>query len=264
MHRRALLIALVCAVLAVSLFALYLRQYEKESSGGERVRVLVALRALERGQPLSEDALTFREVPQAYVEDRSIRASDKTKVVGLRVGGLVQAQQTLMWTDLAAASEDRRDLSALVSPGRRAMTTRFRDDGASSMVRPGDYVDVIGVLSPGGFGSEARTASVLLQRVLVLAVGSSMSADPPGDPKFLNDSRGQLTLSVTLQEAQLLAAAAERSTLSVALRNVDDGQTMDRIPDVGPRRPNEPRTDDAVAARRSGPTELPSTGESAP
>src|SRR5262245_51768931 len=153
MYRRALLIAFACAVVAVTLFVLYLKKFEQESSGGERVRVLVALRPIERGKPVTDDALAVREVPQAYVEDRAVREVDKPKVVGLRVGGLVQAQQTLMWTDLAVASEERRELSALVQPGRRAVTTHFRNEVAGALVRPGDYVDVINVTSrPGASG----------------------------------------------------------------------------------------------------------------
>lgn len=231
MYRRALLTALACAAVAVTLFVLYLKHYEQEASGGERVRLLVALRPLERGKQVTEDALGVREVPQAYVEDRSIREVDKAKILGLRVGGLVQAQETLLWTDLTVASEDRRDLSALVQPGRRATTLRLRDDGTGSMVRPGDYVDVLGVVAANGAASEARSASVLLQRVLVLATGDSTSSDgldaKPGDPRL-----GRLTVSVTLPESQLLAIAAERGTLSVVLRNPEDGHATEHAPDV--------------------------------
>lgn len=229
MYRRALLIALSCAVLSVSLFVLYLKRFEIESSGGERVRVLAVLRPLERGQQLTEDALTIREIPQAYVEDRAIREADKNKVLGLRLGGLVQAQQTLMWTDLAVASEEHRDLSSLVQPGRRAVSIEFRADGTGSMVRPGDYVDVIGLVETA---SDDRTARVLLQRVLVLAVGNSVVADPTLDLKQPSRASGQLTLSVTLQEAQVLALASEQGTLSVALRGPEDNHKADRVPDV--------------------------------
>jgi len=232
MYRRALLIALICAMVAVGLFLLYLKRYEQEASGGERVRLLVALHPLERGKPVTEDALGVREVPLAYVEDRSIRESDKTKILGLRVGGLVQAQETLLWTDLAVASEEHRDLSALVQPGRRATTLHLRDDGTGSMVRPGDYVDVIGVVAANGSPADARAASVLLQRVLVLATGNSTSLDSFDAKPADGRAGGQLTVSVALPEAQLLALAAERGSLSVVLRSPEDGHGADRVPDV--------------------------------
>ena len=91
--------------------------------------------------------LSTRDVPQAYVEDRAIKEVDKPKILGLAVGTTVQAQQTLMWTDLATANEERRDLSALIVPGSRAVSIKTRrEDASAAMVKPGDYVDVIAVL----------------------------------------------------------------------------------------------------------------------
>lgn len=261
MHRRALLIALACAAVAATLFALYVKRYEQEASGGERVRLLVALQPLERGKQVTEDALGVREVPQAYVEDRSIREADKAKILGLRVGSLVQPQETLLWTDLAVTSEDRRDLSSLVQPGRRATTLHLREEGTGSMVRPGDYVDVIGVVAANA-ASDARSASVLLQRVMVLASGNSMSADAPLDSKGGESRFGQLTLSVTLPEAQLLAIAAERGTLSVVLRNPEDGPSAERIPEVTlASLANVPAR---LSTQKAAPTELRSSGDPRP
>ena len=201
-YRRALLVALACAVAAVSLFVLYLKQYERESSGGEPVRVLVVLRALETGAQITEDSLGVKDVPQAYVEDRAIRESDKNRVLGLRVGGLVQPPQTLMWSDLSVTSEERRDLSSLVQPGRRAVTISFDNNSTmAALLRPGDSVDVIAV---GDGRGDNRAAKALLQNVLVLAVGSSTGADGRGlgDAPRHELREGDLTLSVTLPEAQ--------------------------------------------------------------
>jgi pilus assembly protein CpaB len=251
MYRRALLVALACAVAAVSLFVLYLKQYERESSGGEPVRVLVLLHALEAGAQITDEALGTKDVPQAYVEDRAVRESDKNRVLGLRVGGLVQAQQTLMWSDLSVTSEERRELSTLVQPGRRAVTISFKNGTMAALVRPGDSVDVIAVSDARSDSS--RTAKVLLQNVLVLAVGSSTAAErTDGPPRELRE--GDLTLSVTLADAQQLALARERGDLSVAVRNVDDAQIAERAPDPGSD------TLRAVAERAAGPSEIKSLG----
>jgi pilus assembly protein CpaB len=250
MYRRALLVALACAVAAVSLFVLYLKQYERESSGGEPVRVLVVLHALEAGAQITDDALGVKDIPQAYVEDRAVRESDKNRVLGLRVGGLVQAQQTLMWSDLSVTSEERRDLSTLVQPGRRAVTISFKNGTMAALLRPGDSVDVIAVAEARG---EGRVAKVLLQNVLVLAVGNSTAADGKVDAQQRELREGDLTLSVTLAEAQQLALARERGDLSVAVRNVDDAQVTERAPDPG--------SDTARAvAERAGPSEIKSLG----
>lgn len=253
MYRRALLVALGCAIAAVSLFVLYLKQYERESSGGEPVAVLVVLRALEAGAQITDDALGVKNVPQAYVEDRAVRASDKNRVLGLRVGGLVQPPQTLMWTDLSVTSEERRELSTLVRPGRRAVTISVKNGSAATLVRPGDAVDVIAIGEGRGDG---RAAKILLQNVLVLAVAGKTAVDPrEGSGRELRE--GDLTLSVTLSEAQQLALASERGELSVAVRNVDDAQITERAPEPGAETAR-------VVAERAGPSEIKSLGQVMP
>ena len=237
MNRRALFIALVVGVLGLVLLVLYQRRFELEASGGEKIRLLMAVKRVERGKPITEDAIAVREIPLAYVDDRAIRESEKNKIIGLKVGTTVKEQQLLLWTDLTA-NDEHKDLSSLVLPGYRAVSIRAsRDEGSISMIRPGDYVDVIGVLgsTPAALsgGGDANNAVVLLQRVLVLAAGGETTAEHVEDEKksgFGNDS--VLTLSLTLTEAQLIALAAERGRLAVAVRHPDDQQRTQGIPDV--------------------------------
>ena len=261
MNRAAFFIALLLAAAGAVLLVLYLRRYEQEASGGSRVAVVVAVKPIERGKPLTEDLLATREIPQAYVEDRAIKASEKAKVLGLKIATPLQAQEIIMWTDLVIASDEQRDLSSLVQPGNRAMTIRLPpDDTSVSLIRPGDYVDVLNVL-PQGTG-DARTAVVLLQRVLVLAIGLETTNDArPQDAQKQNMRAPLLTLSVNLQEAQLLALGAEKGRLSVALRNPDDQRVADRVPDL----PSSALVDSNVRGavqniRRNGPVRLEGQG----
>jgi pilus assembly protein CpaB len=234
MNRRALFIALVVGILGVFLLLLYQRRFEAEASGGEKVKLLIALKQIDRGKPITEDAIATREVPQAYVEERAIKEIDKAKVLNLKVGNLVRAQQTLMWTDLVTATEEQRDLASMVQPGYRAVSIRTaREESSTQLIRPGDYVDVIGVFG-GGFnspGDDKEAAVVLLQRVLVVASGASTQSEGPKDQNaYAGDPL--LTLSLTLPEAQILALAADRGRIAVALRNPDDQRTAERLPDI--------------------------------
>ncbi|RYZ05489.1 MAG: Flp pilus assembly protein CpaB [Myxococcales bacterium] len=236
MNKRAFLISLVMALLGTALLLLYLRKFERDVSGGELVELLMVQKPLERGKVLTEDMLTTRSVPLAYVEDRAIKAAERSKVLGLQTSVALYPQQTLMWTDLAITTEDR-DLSSLIQPGKRAIAVRAStgqdDTRGNQLIRPGDYVDVIATFH-GNAGDSEQSSAVLLQRVLVLAVGTETQAASDAktrdEPSWKRDK--QLTLSLSLPEAQLLSLASERGRLSVAVRPPNDPGTLDDLPDL--------------------------------
>ncbi len=239
MNRRALLIALTLALLGAGLLMLYMRRYEVEMSGGERVELLTVLKPIERGTKVTEDMLSSRSVPAAYVEDRAVKAVERSKVLGLETATSLGPQQTLMWTDLAITTEDR-DLSSLVQPGKRGVTVRastgIDSTQGNALIHPGDYVDVIATMEPEGVAEAAHqgSAAVLLQRILVLAVGQDTQGVKGSDSKHEASAQRDklLTLSLSLPEAQLLALALERGRLSVAVRNAKDPAVENDIPDM--------------------------------
>lgn len=240
MNRRALLVSLVLALLGSALLVLYMRRFERDMSGGEAVELLTLLKPVERGKTITDDVLGTRSVPLAYVEDRAIKAAERSKVLGLETSVPLYPQQLLMWTDLAITTEDR-DLSSLVQPGKRGFTVRAGtgsdDTRGNALIRPGDYVDVIATMRNEGDGiANADPASVvLLQRVLVLAVGSETQATG-NDATKRDSSYAQrdklLTLSLTLSEVQLLTLALDRGRLSVAVRPPEDPSVQTEIPDM--------------------------------
>jgi pilus assembly protein CpaB len=240
--RRALLLSLGFGALSAVLAGYLLHRYEREVSGGERVLVLRAIKPIERGALLGDDALVTESVPASFVEARAVHAVDMPKVRGVRTASALEPQDTLLWTDLAV-SQERRDLSALIQPGSRAVTIHAEVAGASAegaLIRPGDYVDVLANLAPsdGALGDKSNklTSVLLLQRILVLAVGSIT------DPQAMRAALAQpnnntlegapLTMSLKVEEAQLLALAQERGKLSVLLRQPDDARIIEAAPEL--------------------------------
>jgi pilus assembly protein CpaB len=263
MNRKVLIVAALVGVLGAFLLMAYLRRFELEASGGALVNVLAARKQIEPGTVVTEELLTTQKIPQAYVESRAVRESEKAKIVGLRMSTPVQAQQTVMWTDLAITSDDRRDLSALVQPGMRAVGVRAsNDDKSFALIHPGDRVDVIGTLPQTG-SPDTRVSTVLLQNVLVLAVGLDTGNDSAPSADKRHDRELLLHLSLNLPEAQLVALAAEKGRISVALRNPDDVRVTDGIADLSSKILTDPKDRKAVQdGRRSpgAPVKLPSQG----
>lgn len=225
MKLRPILLGVLAALLGVVLQLLYMRRFEEEASGGAKIDLLVAAQSIERGKPVTAEMLAVRSVPQAYVDDRAIRAADREKILNLRAVSKVPASQTLAWTDLIASTDDQRDLSTLVQPGNRAMPVRVQFEDSLQLIRPGDFVDVLGV------DAEGKYARVLLQRVLVLATGLDTTIERSTDKRASLRS-SLLTMSVSLQEAQLLTLAQAVTRLVVVVRNADDPRVQEAPPDV--------------------------------
>lgn len=235
MNRKAFFAASVLAIISVTLLLLYMRRFEREKSGGELIELLVVVKPIEREAVIKDDMLSTRQVPIAYVETRAVRALDRAKVIGLPTAASLEPQQTLMWTDLAINTE-HRDLSSLVQPGKRALTVLAggsSDREGHPLIRPGDYVDVI--LTMADATTEQRTSVVLLQRILVLAVGTDtdLIGKKAGTASAnARETDKALTLSLNLQEAQLLALAMGQGVLSVAVRPPDEPTIVEDAPDI--------------------------------
>lgn len=257
MNLRALAFAFVVAAVSGTLLVLYLRKLEVETSGGSPVRVLMAVKPIDPGAPLTDDMLVVRAIPQAYVESRAIRESDRARVLGLKMETPVKAQQTLMWTDLALATDDRRYLSDLVQPGMRAVPIRGTgEDHSFSLIRPGDRVDVVANL-PDPAVDHGRVAVLVAQNLLVLAVGLEMGGESTAQSAC--DRRDVLTLSATVQQSQQLSLAQERGKISVVVKPRTEATVLESVADMPVKQlfgsPDRPRGT-VAAASPSGPVLL--------
>jgi pilus assembly protein CpaB len=105
------------------------------------------------------------------------------------------------------------------------MPIRVQFEELLTLIRPGDFVDLISIDADG------RQASVLLQRVLVLATGLETALTREGGDK--RQARANLlTVSVSLQEAQLLGLAQTVGRVTAVVRNTGDPRVMEAPPDV--------------------------------
>jgi pilus assembly protein CpaB len=235
MKLRALFVSLLVGALTVILLGAYMKRLEVETSGGTPVRVLVAVKPIEPGTVLTAEMVATRPVPQAFVESRAVKQGDLSRVIGLKVETGIKPQQTLLWTDLAVASDDRRQLSALVQPGMRAVGIRSGSgDRYFANIRPGDRVDVVANV-PGARDDKDRIAVLVAQNVLVLAVGlDTGGASDAIATRAPATDRGELvlTVGVNMQQLQQISLAQERGKLTVGLRNPDDARPLEGVSDM--------------------------------
>ena len=119
MNRTAMVVAVAVALLGFLLLAIYVRQFRIEAAGGRPVELLAMRRDAEIGEPLTEQMLVVRALPEAYVEDRHVQASDLPRVLGVKLSADLQASQSLLWRDLTTATRER--ITALMfAPGGKS------------------------------------------------------------------------------------------------------------------------------------------------
>ena len=247
MNTKAIMAAVGAAVLGIVMLGLYMQRFEDEASGGEPINVLTALQDIPLGIALTADMVGSRELPASYLEDRHITVADEERVMGVRVVSGIRAGESILWTDLATTTDTSRDLSSLVRNGMRAITIQA-DQSATfgGLVRPGDRVDVLMTLTRPSTGTtitldEDRVTIALLQNLLVLAAGQDTGALQRATaraPTQMND----VTLSTTVEQAQLLAFSQQRGRLTLLLRHPDDITVIEGLP--------ETTTDDIIEPER--------------
>ncbi|MGI4788009.1 MAG: Flp pilus assembly protein CpaB [Janthinobacterium lividum] len=158
-------------------------------------------------------SITLRDVPEGASRTRSDFVG-KVSLQAIGAGDVV--------TQSVVAPSASLGMAFALPPSLRAVTVATDPaDGVDLFVRPEDHVDILATDEPGSGPAEART---VLQNVLLLAVGSQTSPDPPSAASSAPASgAAHVTVAVTPSQAQALVLAAARGHLHLALRAIDDG-----------------------------------------
>jgi pilus assembly protein CpaB len=230
MKLRALGISVGVALAGALLLFVSMRRFREQTAGGAPIAVVVVTQDVPPGTVLTEEMLGMRAIPQSYVEERQIEASEARSLIGLRTIASVGAGQSLLWTDLDQALEGGAALSGIVGSGMRAVTIRVAAGSAfDGLLRAGDRVDVLHTIERDG----ARVTSSLLQNALVLAVGGVMARQTEEASTGCSQLvANRVTVAVSLDQGQVLFHAGELGELHLALRNPDDIAVVDGLPET--------------------------------
>ncbi len=189
------------------------------SAAPQAVMVVVAARDIPARTLLSAGAMRLRSVPVSDVPPGA--AKSPSVFIGKVSAQPIPAGAALTASAVSVPSA-ALGMAFALPPSLRAVTVATDPaDGVDLFVRPEDHVDVLATDEPGSGPAEART---VLQNVLLLAVGSQTSPDPPPDaPTAPAGGAAHVTVAVTPVQAQALVLAAARGHLHLALRAINDG-----------------------------------------
>ena len=254
---RKFLFSLLGAVLC-GLIAIWIAQRiiikGKEQDPNNFTKVLVATSTITPGTTITDKMVKLVEVRKNTFPSGA--TSDLNLVVGKQVRSEIVANDYVLPQRLAKTNESA--VLGLLSEGDRAMAIRV--DEASSIAgfaNPGNYVDVVAVLSPGG-GSK-QVSKVIAQNLKILANNQS-TAEINGPATKLG---GTVTLAVTQAQAAVLTLAMREGNLHLIGRNQSD-HGLSVPPEVvvndlnqTPREPSTPKLPPAQTVNYQIPTPAP-------
>ena len=243
-NRGLILLGLFLGLLSAVLVVVYLSQAGEggggEVSGAEVTTVVVASQDIAAGSRIIEGMVKTKEIAIDTVLAGVF--SDTEGVIGqvARVP-LVAGEQVITTkvtaTGAAIADGENPPLAFVIPEGKRAVSIQVSNViGASGLIRPGDYVDVILALQiqvGSGDGSQNQIAQTILQNVLVLSVDQDVTravvsegeaAPVVGDGTDVNPEATTVTLAVSPAHGEVLTVAEACATprLALALRGFGD------------------------------------------
>jgi len=208
-----LVVALLAGVLAIVLASRWL-QAQAGAGQMDTADVVVSVVDVPVGTALLPTQLRVAKWPVDTVPAGAFPSIDAVK--GRVLTSSLQKGEPILARRLAAEGS-KGGLTALLQPGRRAMTVRVNDVvGVAGFALPGTYVDVLVNTQEdqGPDGKNRVISKIVLERMLVLAVAQDVEQDG-GKPQLAN----AVTLEVTPEQAERLDLARSVGALSLVLRN---------------------------------------------
>lgn len=247
--RAKLLLSLVLGLLAVFLVYVYVRGLERQLyEEVDMQNVIVTRAAIAAGTAIDQSAIQRVAVPRKYRQPQTFptieEVAGRVAVVPIAAGTQVSGS---MLADAGAEA-----LSFEVPRGRRAVAITVTDDtGVGGLIRPGNFVDIIGTFEFGRpvamqngrmtYADERTEVRTMLQNVFVVAVNKELrrervqseTAASGGTAPPRERTLRTVTLLVEPKVVQELILAQNVGDLTLSLRSsLDD--TAVQLPFLDP------------------------------
>jgi pilus assembly protein CpaB len=225
----SLLLAFVAAAIVWNVIKNSQQQIKEAQKPKETVPVIIAVRDLYMGLPISPDDVVVRNIiPEMVPRDQTF--PELEKVLGRTPRERILANEPIREERLASATAGV-GLNAIVTPGKRAMTVATDTETAvAGLLQAGNFVDVIVTIKPEdptAVGAK-YVAETILQEIKILAVGSNLGGNSAKEEEAKDAKKKKeaskkmkpsITVELTPEEAEKLALAQTRGEIHVVLRS---------------------------------------------
>lgn len=179
MNTRAFTLALLISFLAMFMVYTYIEDQEnsiKQRYGTERT-VVVAKTDIKELELIDDSKLAVKSVPQNFVSPGAFTNQKELENTVATVPILKGEQITKPRVTYPGA---KTGLSRQVSVGKRAIAIGINEiQGVSKLIKPGDRVDIIAGIDYAAGRPDKKKTQTVLQDVLVLSTGMSMTNSIP-------------------------------------------------------------------------------------
>lgn len=234
-----LIIAGVCGLIAVVLINTYIQQKTEEArkkavfTQQSLTTVVVAKQDIPSGTVIKDTMLKEEKVYKDMLQPRAATSIDRV-VEKIAIAPIAKGEQVLL--NKVTISEEVTSLSMKVPAGKRAITIPVDNiSSVGGMIRPGDHVDIIGMVPTQGLSAEGKTVTQmttmpLFQDVLVLAVGQEITGSVAVKKEEAKALSTAITFALSPQEANLIAFVQEQGKVRLVLRSPGDTQVQPPAP----------------------------------
>ena len=216
----AILFGLTAAILTYT----YLSNLKKTIDTTEYVEIVVAKQVIPEKTVITANMLEHRKIPSKYKHSNEVlelrEVVGRISLVNFTVG------QSIFNNQIVERGDYKEGLAYMIPDGKRAMSVPVDEvSGVSGLIRPGDKVDIISVISIDITDNQSKPHSLaVLQDIEVLAIGKALTIRTGENAQNPVDAK-TVTLAVSLEESIQLQMANQRGTINLLLRSpIDDSK----------------------------------------
>ena len=220
-----IILAVILALLATGMCYFYLQNAVEKADQTEKAQVVQARVEIPKDTNITKEMVELVKVPVDSIHSRALRSLDD--VVGkIALDAIISGEQVLQ-DRLVKEGDTKAGLPYQIPAGKRAITVAVDEVAAVGWhLQPGDHVDILGIVTAG---EQGKSSVVVLQDVLVLAVGKNMQVTREQGTEATIEVK-TVTLAVTLQEARPLMLVNEEGKMRFALRSPVDHERQTIVP----------------------------------
>jgi pilus assembly protein CpaB len=190
------------------------------------VQVVVARQDMQRGAPVTTDAMAVRDLPRDMVGANVVVPDNFEQYIGVHLAQPIKAGEPLL--TYALESSDVATFAQRVKTGIRAITIGVDEiSSVSGMIQPGDQIDLLWSVKPSAIAqaevSQLEKTVVFMQGLPVLATGKQLR---PVADDGRNRGYSTITVEATPAQAQRLVVAQRTGKLTAVLRNPQDQNAL--------------------------------------